>query len=100
MLNFRIHPEADAEGLAGATYIKADDPHQGGLFSQALEEALAWARNEPFIYRCFDGEFRKVRLGKFRYALVFRLRGDEVQVIAVMHLSRKPGYWKERQENW
>lgn len=100
MLRFRIHPEADAEGLAAANHIKADDFYQGGLFAQALEEAIIWARNEPLIYRCFEGEFRKVRVGKFRYSLVFRICGDEIQVIAVMHMSRKPGYWKERQENW
>jgi hypothetical protein len=26
--------------------------------------------------------------------LVFRIREDELQVIAVMHMSRHPGYWK------
>ncbi|MDB6076792.1 MAG: Plasmid stabilization system protein [Akkermansiaceae bacterium] len=61
---------------------------------------MKWARSEPLLCRCFDGEFRKVKLGKFRYALVFRIRDDEIQVLAVMHQSRKPGYWKERQKAW
>ncbi len=100
MLRFRLHPEADAEAIEATADIKADDVSQGDLFSRAVEDALAWARKEPLIFRCFDSEFRKVRLGKFRYSMVFRIRGDEIQVLAFMHTSRKPGYWKERARNW
>lgn len=100
MLPFRLHPEADAEALEAAAYIKADDVIQGDLFIKALENAIAWARRQPLIFRRFDGEFRRVRVGKFRYSLVFRIANEEIQVLAVMHLSRKPGYWKERRESW
>jgi hypothetical protein len=68
MLAFRLHPEADAEGIEAAKYIKDD--------------------------------FRKVKVGKFRYSLVFRIRGDEVQILAMAHMSRKPGYWKDRAKDW
>lgn len=37
-----------------------------------------------------------MRVGKFTYAVVFRVKEGEVQILAVMHLHRKPGYWKER----
>jgi toxin ParE1/3/4 len=100
MMRFRLHPEAGEEGIEAAAYIKADDPYQGALFIAALEDALAWARKEPLVFGCFDGEFRKVKLGKFRYSLVFRLRGEEIQILAIMHTSRKPGYWKKRAQNW
>lgn len=96
MLALRLHPEADAEGIDAAEWIKADDPRQGSLFVEALEDALTEARTRPEIYRTFDGEFRKVRMGKFRYAVVFRVKNDEAQVLAVMHLHRRPGYWKDR----
>ena len=100
MLPFRLHPEAEAEALEAAAYIKADDVIQGDLLIKALEDAITWARRQPLIFRCFDGEFRRVRVGKFRYSLVFRVADEEIQVLAVMHTSRKPGYWKERRENW
>ncbi|WP_367874864.1 type II toxin-antitoxin system RelE/ParE family toxin [Luteolibacter sp. Populi] len=100
MLRLRLHPEAEAEAFDAATCIKADDFQQGVLFVQALEDALVWARTQPLIFRCFDGKFRKARLGKFRYSLVFRLRDQEIQVIAVMHMSRKPGYWKNRRQSF
>ncbi len=36
----------------------------------------------------------------FPYALIFRIRDDELQVIAVMQMSRRPGYWKARDQSW
>jgi len=77
MLDSNFHPEAEAELLAAGRYIKGDDD-----------------------YVCFDGEFRKIRVGKFRYNLVFRIRGEEIQILAVMHMSRRPGYWKKRATTW
>lgn len=100
MLRFRLHPEAEREALETARWIKADDPRQAALFIQALEKAITSARTQPDLYRCFDGEFRKVRVGKVRNAVVFCKRAAEIQIIAVMHLHREPGYWKERAEDW
>jgi hypothetical protein len=34
---------------------------------------------------------------RFPYGVIYRLSGDTVEIVAVMHLSRKPGYWKHRQ---
>lgn len=100
MLPFRLHPDAQEEALAAVEYIKADDPVEGTLFVRALEDALSWARKNPLIFRCFDGDFRRVRVGKFRYSLIFRLVDEEIQVLAVMHTSRRPGYWKRRDKGW
>ncbi|MFT4637775.1 MAG: plasmid stabilization system protein ParE [Verrucomicrobiales bacterium] len=73
MLSLRLHPEADAEAIAAASRIKQDDPIEGALFVEALEDAFTGATQQPEIYRCFDGELRKVRFGKFSYAVIFRV---------------------------
>ena len=83
---------AEEELLEAGRYIKADDVGQGKRFEKAFEEALEWARSEPLIFRCFENDFRKLKVGKFRYLLIFPVRGDEVQVLAVAHTSRKPGF--------
>ncbi len=100
MLRYRFHPAAEEELLGAKGYIKSYDFEQGELFEQAFGNALNWARSQPLIFRCFEGEFRKAKVGKFRYSLVFRLRGDEIQILAVAHMSRKPGYWKRRIQGW
>ncbi len=96
----RLHPDADAEAIAAASWIKANDPKEGTLFIEALKDALERATCQPEVYRCFQGDLRKVRVGKFSYAVIFRVKADETQVLAVMHLHRRPGYWRKRAHNW
>ncbi len=100
MLDLKVHPAADLETAAAIEYINADDPREAAAFVAALDSALTTARTDPERYRQFDGEFRKVRLGKFTYAAVYRMRGEDLQVLAVMHLHQRPGYWKRRAKNW
>jgi hypothetical protein len=40
---------------------------------------------------------RRFLLHRFPYLLIYREREDGViQILAVAHTSRRPGYWKER----
>lgn len=39
---------------------------------------------------------RRVLLHRFRYAVVYRIEGDAVRVLAVIHQHRRPGYWGRR----
>jgi hypothetical protein len=45
---------------------------------------------------CFEGECRKVRVERFPYSVIYRIKGDQLQIIAVAHMNRRPGYWKDR----
>ena len=51
---------------------------------------------EPAIGTLDAGQFRKLRLGKFPYSLVYRVQGEVITVIAMAHQSREPGYWRRR----
>jgi plasmid stabilization system protein ParE len=90
---------AREEGLAAAAWY---GEQQGDLQTRFLEK---WKDAEnriganPEMHRCFEGELRKCRFEVFPYALIFRIRGDELHVLAVMHMSRQPSYWKARGVN-
>ena len=100
MKSFRLHPEADREGIEAAARIKSDDPEEAILFKEALSAALDWVCSDLMEIRYFAKDFRKIKVGKFRYSIVFRVRGEEIQILAVAHMSRKPLYWKNRATNW
>jgi len=42
------------------------------------------------------GDNRKLNFHRFPYAIVYSLRGDTLFIKAVMHLHRRPFYWKDR----
>ena len=39
---------------------------------------------------------RELRVPRFPYRIVYRIREDDIYVIAVAHTSRRPGYWRGR----
>lgn len=39
---------------------------------------------------------RQVQLHRYPYLVVYKLRRSVVQVVAVAHASRRPGYWAKR----
>jgi hypothetical protein len=83
---------ARAEGLeAAAWYGEQQGGHQT-RFLKKWKDAENRIAASPEIHRCFEGNLRKCHFEVFPYALIIRIRGDELQVIAVMHMSRRPDY--------
>jgi len=39
---------------------------------------------------------RRCRTKRFPYGLIYRCKGDEILIVAVAHLHRRPGYWHDR----
>ena len=75
------HPEADQELEAAALWYEARQPGLG----------------EPERWHTIRGDNRKLNFHRFPYAIVYNLRPDAIYIKAVMHLHRRPFYWRERQ---
>ncbi len=43
-----------------------------------------------------DRKTRRLLVSRFPYQIVYRVRSDEIVVVALAHLKRRPGYWKNR----
>jgi hypothetical protein len=37
-------------------------------------------------------------VNRFPYGVLYREEGEQIQILAVMNLNQKPGYWKDRLE--
>lgn len=90
------HDAAIEEAIEAADWYERQQSGLGIRFLSQWRIAEARMAASPEIHRCFEGELRKCRFEVFPYALVFRIRGGQIQIIAVMHMSRRPGYWRGR----
>ena len=97
MKPFGFHPEARSEFHASALYYEAQQEGLGRRFSEAIREALVRIRTNPLLHREIEEGIRQCRALRFPFGVIYRLKDDAVEVLAVMHLHRKPGYWKQRQ---
>jgi len=95
-VNHTIHPEADAELLAHVRQYHEIDPELGNRFYDAVDARLHEVAQHPKRYRVYDPPARRVLVPDFPYAVLYVPRVDYVLIVVVMHLIRRPGYWRSR----
>ena len=91
-----IHPEADAEFAEAVRYYAEVDPQLGSRFYREIERLIRAACDQPGRYFRFSPPARRVLSQEFPYAVVYLEQPDRVWIVAVMHLKRRPGYWRKR----
>lgn len=92
----RFHREADEEFTGALQHYFDISPALGGRFYDEINRLILEIRTHPARYRMFDPPVRRLLAEDFPYALIYLDEPEQVWLIAVMHLKRKPGYWKQR----
>ncbi len=87
---------AEIELAEAATYYDQREAGLGADFLKAVQETIAAIQRSPETWPYYEVPVRSCRVRLFPYRLFYRVLPDRVQIIAVMHLSQKPGYWKNR----
>jgi plasmid stabilization system protein ParE len=95
-MRYAFHPEALAEFEAAADFYSE---RQAGLeirFIDAVQSAIRRICGSPERWSIFDGEIRRILVHVFPYAVLYVAEPGCIYIIAIMHCSRQPGYWKTR----
>lgn len=90
-----FHPGARKELRESVGYYETQQEGLGKRFLAAVRAAIERIQSYPLMCRTVEHDFRQRRVLRFPYGLIFRLGEDRI-LIDVMHLHRKPGYWKHR----
>lgn len=91
-----LHEEAIAEGRAARRWYAERDSDVSEAFMAALDAAVEMIAKTPNIWPVFEAGTRRYLLKNFPYQLIYRGQANGIQVIAVMHSRRRPGYWRNR----
>jgi toxin ParE1/3/4 len=97
-MRYEFHPEALDEFEDAAHYYASC---QGGLelrFITCVELTFHRICEAPMRWRLFEQDVRRCLVHVFPYAVLYSIESDYVLIIAVMHCSREPGYWRHRKE--
>ena len=95
-MKFTFHPDADAEFDQAVAYYEA---RQSGLGLELADEVLATiARilDHPKAGSLFSRNTWRCLTKRFPYGIIYQIHEDTVRIIAVAHLSRRPGFWENR----
>jgi len=95
-MRYEFHPEALEEYEAAALWYAERDPELAERFVHSVEEAIGRILEAPDRWRIIDQDVRRCLTRVFPYGILYTIEADFVLILAVMHCSRKPGYWKGR----
>jgi len=91
------HPEAEDEFETAQLWYFSHSQRSAKRFAAAVDRVVERFRVQPDRYPLYDAEFREAGLSDYPYSVIDRaLPSGDVQVIAVAHASREPGYWRDR----
>ena len=64
----------------------------GADFAKEVDDGIQRVLDYPNAWQLVERDLRRCRLHRFPYGLVYRASGREILIVAVLHLSRDPGY--------
>jgi plasmid stabilization system protein ParE len=92
----RLHPDAIAEAKVAYEWYAERNPSAANAFISELDHAISQIQTSPERWTMHLHGTRKFLLRRFPYGVVYRITESAIQVIAVAHGRRRPGYWKSR----
>lgn len=95
-MNIRFLKVASQELDEAVRFYNRERQGLGDDFLLEVKHALNGLALFPEAWHPLSRRTRRCRLRRFPYGLIYQVRKDELLIVAVAHLHRKPGYWKVR----
>jgi len=94
----RTGEPASDEFTEAVRWYEARRSGLGAEFFDAVAATVSLIETNPEIGTTIstDGHTRRALVARFPYQVVYRLRPTEIVMVAIAHLKRRPGYWKNR----
>ena len=102
MSSVEVHPHVYAELEHSQAYYEKRAENLGVAFLDEVNSAIEMVREAPTVWPFWDRRrgIPRYLVHRFPYGVIYRIQGQVIQVIAVMHLRRHPDYWKGRVGYW
>jgi toxin ParE1/3/4 len=94
-----FHPLAADEAVAARLWYFEINESLAEAFNVELDRAVERVATSPHRWAQHLHGTQAFLLHRFPYFIVYRLVDKQIQVIAVQHAKRRPGYWRSRIES-
>jgi plasmid stabilization system protein ParE len=91
-----IHPAAFEEAEAAMAWYGKRSGAAAQAFLNELDRTIKELSLRPERYQLYEFNIRRAVLRRFPYLVVFREGTERIEIIAVAHGRRRPGYWRDR----
>ncbi|MGH7815129.1 MAG: type II toxin-antitoxin system RelE/ParE family toxin [Candidatus Binataceae bacterium] len=91
-----FHPLAERELVESAKFYELSAAGLGEDFIGQVERTLARIAANPEAGSPLTKTIRRQLVRRFPFAILYQPKPAGLFVVAVMHVRRRPGYWKGR----
>lgn len=100
-MNVRYNPAARREVEEAAEWYESQKGGLGDEFLSEYDVAIQVLTGAPRVFRVIPvpGSHREIRrclVDRFPYQIIYEIVAEEIVILAVAHIRRKPFYWKGR----
>ncbi|MEW6380178.1 MAG: type II toxin-antitoxin system RelE/ParE family toxin [bacterium] len=95
-MNYKFHPEALIEFSEAALYYSEKSPELGLAFYNEVEDTIQRITANPALFRIIEEDVCRCLTKRFPYGILYTREEDYILIVAVMHCSRDPSFWKHR----
>ncbi|OHB75449.1 MAG: plasmid stabilization protein [Planctomycetes bacterium RBG_16_55_9] len=98
-MKFDFHPDAEQELNQAVDYYNDCQPLLGWDFAREVYFTIQNIVTYPKAWTPLSKNARRCLVNRFPFGVIYQIVRNDILIIAVMHLNRKPGYWQSRIAN-
>ncbi len=98
-MRYQFHPEALVEYSEAAIFYRNRQPGLEVRFVAAIEETIDRVITAPERWPFLQDDIRRCLTHVFPYGILYTIEPEHILILAVMHYSREPGYWRARRRH-
>jgi toxin ParE1/3/4 len=92
----KFHPQAEGELAESIDFYNGRIPGLGSDFLAVVKFVSRQVQANPLRRPLRRDGTRQANLPRFPYAIIYRDQPDRIEILAVAHAARRPGYWQNR----
>jgi plasmid stabilization system protein ParE len=98
-MKWRVETTAQVELEQAAAWYEAQRKGLSAEFLDEFSRGVGRITEFPHAWKSVGKRTRQYRLNRFPYGIIYQVRADEILIVAIAHLHRRPGYWRDRIDN-
>lgn len=91
-----IGPQAEQDLQSAIEWYNGQKPGLGIDFLDEVRVCINGIREHPEFHSPIHKKFRRALVKRFPYAIYYKIVKQTVEILAIVHYSRRPSVWRRR----
>ena len=95
-MKYSFHQKAVEEFEQAIDYYEGCSRGLGEQFAKEVYLTIQRILDFPKAWQILHKDIRRCLTNRFPFGVIYYQKDNQIIILAIMHLKRKPNYWKDR----